>query len=114
MGNFKIGEKVVRVWTNEIHTVTDIIYCPCCGQQQLNVDNAQSYFAHFSKPYYHQNERILTNSRLDYIQAKAFRKLDTQFAEDVCAKLNEEYSTMTADCYGRYIEEYCLELTSKK
>lgn len=89
MSNFKIGEKVVCVnpknnmyKKNLEYIITNIRQC-ICGAVDINVNDLteSQYVCRCSKC----NHYTLTP--LSWNNSSRFRKLDHQFAEDICAEL---------------------------
>jgi len=84
MSNFKVGEKVVCVndecgWIDSVKfLVKDEIYTVCHTQFAGN-----------------GRFEISVNGDFGMWDASRFRKLDTQFAEDICAQLIEEFKQET-------------------
>jgi len=94
MSNFKINEKVVCVKPkyelkpNEIYTVESIITCSC-GLVTITVFELPILSSKYvgTKCYCGQ---VSKNNNWD---ASRFRKLDTQFGEDVITELNQQFNS---------------------
>jgi len=84
MSNFKIGEKVV--WISASVENKD-----CIIPKMNEIITLKSYvnYNHWDVSEY-QFDKF---GKLQCLDERNFRKLDTQFAEDVCAKLIEEFNT---------------------
>ena len=97
MSNFKIGEKVVCINPKNSmykkdaeYIITNIRQC-VCGAIDLNVNDLieLATICRCSKCNHY------TYTPLSWNNSNRFRKLDTQFTEDLCAKLIEEHQTET-------------------